>query len=88
LLLLGAATALLWPPFVFEIETPFVHTYGLTLVYLGSGLLLVAALGSMPTGRWAGPVAYAGSRSYSIYLWHMPVAAWIAPRVAEDARRP
>jgi peptidoglycan/LPS O-acetylase OafA/YrhL len=81
--LCAAAVPLLTVPFVFDLETtPFVYVYGLTLAYVGSGLLLLAALGSpLPDSRWIDAIAYGGSHSYSIYLWHMPVATWLLPPV-------
>lgn len=65
-------------PYLFEVETtPFLYTWGLTLLYLGSGAILVAALGfRSPTSAPARAVEFMGSHSYSVYLWHMPVAAW------------
>jgi peptidoglycan/LPS O-acetylase OafA/YrhL len=75
-LLFAAGLALLLPAFVLPVETtPFVHTLGLTVFYLGSGCLLVSAFGfPAPATWWGRGVAYAGSHSYSVYLWHMPVA--------------
>lgn len=77
-LLAGVGVLLLLPAFCYPLETtPFLFTYGLSLFYLGSGSLLVAALGCRsPTNRLATAVAYTGSHSYSVYLWHMPVAVW------------
>jgi peptidoglycan/LPS O-acetylase OafA/YrhL len=76
--LAGLGVLLLTPAFCYSIRTtPFIYTYGLTLFYLGSGCLLVSALGwNVPATGLANGVAYIGSRSYSVYLWHMPVAAW------------
>ena len=76
--LAGIGVLLLLPAFYFPLEsTPFISTYGLTLFYLGSGCLLVSALGwQTPTTGLATAVAYIGSHSYSVYLWHMPVAIW------------
>jgi peptidoglycan/LPS O-acetylase OafA/YrhL len=69
---------LLLPAFCFRLEsTPFIYTYGLTLFYLGSGCLLVSALGwQTPNAGLGSAVAYIGSHSYSVYLWHVPVAVW------------
>jgi len=54
-----------------------IYIYGFTLFYLGSGCLLVAALGFQgPPNRLTNAVAYIGSHSYSLYLWHMAVNAW------------
>ena len=68
----------LLPAFCFPLEsTPAISTFGLTLFYLGSGGLLVAALGfNTPTSLLARAAAYTGSHSYSIYLWHVMFAAW------------
>jgi peptidoglycan/LPS O-acetylase OafA/YrhL len=76
--LLGIGLLMLAPAFCYPLETtPSISTYGLTLFYIASGCLLVSALGfPAPTGLCARAVAYVGSHSYSIYLWHMPVAAW------------
>jgi peptidoglycan/LPS O-acetylase OafA/YrhL len=77
-LLCYAGVLLLLPPFLLPQEiTPFIYTYGMTLCYLGSGCLLVAALGlPSPKSSLANAIAYAGSHSYSVYLWHIPVAVW------------
>ncbi len=77
-LLASLGALLLFPGFFLPLETaPSICTYGFTLIYLGSGGLLVAALGCRPpVTRIANGAAYLGSHSYSIYLWHMPVAVW------------
>lgn len=82
LLLLGGG-ALLLPAFVFPLETtPLVYTVGFTIFYLGSGLLLIGLLAfEIPGGPLTRTVTFLGSRSYSVYLWHMPVAAWGVPLV-------
>ncbi|MBI5386735.1 MAG: acyltransferase [Verrucomicrobia bacterium] len=78
-LLVVAGAGLLAPAFLYDVAgNPYIYTFGLTQFYLGCGLLLVGALGR---GTKPGPlnqcVAFLGSRSYSIYLWHGPVA-WLA----------
>jgi len=82
--LLGAGVLLLSPAFCLPLETtPFLYTCGLTLFYIGSGCLLVSALGfRAPASRFARAIAYIGSHSYSIYLWLMPVAIMGASVVA------
>jgi peptidoglycan/LPS O-acetylase OafA/YrhL len=79
LLVLGIL--LLCPAFIFPLRsTRFIFTFGFTLFYIGSGFLLIAALVSRaPHHRAAKALAYAGSHSYSIYLWHMPIALWAVP---------
>jgi peptidoglycan/LPS O-acetylase OafA/YrhL len=73
----------LTPAFVFQLETtPFIYTSGLTLFYLGSGMLLVGVLLSrVPRRRAILFLATLGAYSYSIYLWHMPVISWGVPLV-------
>jgi len=74
-----AGIALLAPAFVLPLERSwFLHTFGVVLCYLGSGLLLLAALGLSGSGRMVRGFAWIGAHSYSIYLWHIPV------RIASD----
>lgn len=69
---------LLVPPFVLPLGShPFVHTFGLTTNYLGSGAILMAGMAwEEREPRQTGLLAYVGYHSYSIYLWHMPVYWW------------
>ena len=80
LLLFG--TLLFCPPFIFRLEIhPLIVTVGLTLLYVGSGFLLIAALVTpVPDRGPAKALAYVGSHSYSIYLWHMPVTMFVVPK--------
>jgi peptidoglycan/LPS O-acetylase OafA/YrhL len=82
--LLSTGLLLLLPVFCFELKTtPFIFTCGLTLCYLGSACLLVALLTvSVPDRAIPKAFAFVGSHSYSIYLWHMPVAIWVVPLLA------
>jgi peptidoglycan/LPS O-acetylase OafA/YrhL len=60
------------PPFIFPLfETPFMVTAGLSILVIGGGCFL-AALTGMPMGSNVATnfLAYIGSHSYSIYLWH------------------
>jgi peptidoglycan/LPS O-acetylase OafA/YrhL len=84
-LLLAVGVLSLFPAFWFPLaSTRFIYTYGLTLFYFGSGCLLVAALGlPAPRSRFGNAIAYTGSHSYSLYLWHMPVALWGIALVAK-----
>jgi peptidoglycan/LPS O-acetylase OafA/YrhL len=56
---------------------PFMSSAGLTLLYVGYGALLVAALPRAEAngrpGWWARVFLPIGTNSYSIYLWHVPV---------------
>jgi peptidoglycan/LPS O-acetylase OafA/YrhL len=56
------------------------HTVGFTLGYLGAGMILS---GTLQTAFFASslfrPVAFIGARSYSIYLWHVPMEKWVLP---------
>jgi peptidoglycan/LPS O-acetylase OafA/YrhL len=79
---LPAAGVLLFvPAFLFPVETtPFLYTVGLTLFYLGAGALLVGALlCGVPENALTRFLAWLGARSYSVYLWHLPVLVWGIP---------
>ena len=83
--LVTSGCVLLAPAFVFPLEThKWVPVFGVTLFYLGSGCLLLAAL-RIRTSR--NPVlvlgGVLGGASYSMYLWHMPVNTWGTRLVAE-----
>ena len=68
-------------------ESPFMLSFGLTLVQLGFGGLLVLSLYAQPPAvasfwsklaRHVGNVfAYVGTYSYSIYLWHVAIVAHV-----------
>jgi peptidoglycan/LPS O-acetylase OafA/YrhL len=69
---------------------PIRHTIGLTSLYLGYGLILVWFV-YLPPGSWmlspaARFVAFIGTHSYSIYLWHRDTS-WEAYELALSAGR-
>jgi peptidoglycan/LPS O-acetylase OafA/YrhL len=76
--LIAIGGLLLSPAFAFQLETnKWISIVGVIFFYLGAGVLVIAAL------RWETSESYAirliaglGAASYSIYLWHMPVATW------------
>lgn len=55
-------------------SSPFLYTFGFSLLYLGFGALLLLVMHHGLPGRRLGPLWRAGGRigfySYSIYLWH------------------
>lgn len=81
LLLVAAGCFLYVPAFVLTIEnSPFLFTFGLSLLYIASALILsVAVVLPEPLGKGFSALAYIGSHSYSIYLWHWPVKEWLVP---------
>jgi peptidoglycan/LPS O-acetylase OafA/YrhL len=74
-----AGILLLSPAFIFPVDsTPIIFTVGLTMFYLGSGGLLTGIMGmELPRTRLVAAVAYVGSHSYSIYLWHLAAQQWL-----------
>ena len=78
-----AGAVLLLPAFVFELETHiWIAGIGLTLFYLGSGMLLVCFLKSdFSKIPLANLLTYTGTFSYSIYLWNAPVQEWLGQSV-------
>ena len=79
--LLAGGLLLLVPAFVLPLEQhPIVYTLGYSVLFLGSGMLLVASLlFDMRRSRALRGVATLGTYSYSIYLWHMPAIAFVMP---------
>lgn len=67
------------PAFIFELkETFWLETFGLTLLYLGGGLLLLALLKSdFGDSKLLSAFAEIGKYSYSIYLWNLPTHFWL-----------
>lgn len=77
--------ALLSVPLIVSRETPAFVTFGLTGMYLGFGILLMLSLfvrDVLPSrmrpalSLVASGMAFLGVYSYSIYLWHIPMAFW------------
>jgi peptidoglycan/LPS O-acetylase OafA/YrhL len=78
--LAATGVVLIAPCFLMEQSEPWMYTYGLTALYLGFGALLIVSLSVPVEFAWT-PVsvilralAYIGTFSYSIYLWHL---AWM-----------
>ena len=67
------------PAFVIPLGSGWwLQTAGLTTIYLGAGALLCAAASlDLPRTGWTRPIAWIGSYSYSIYLWHVPALQWL-----------
>ena len=98
-LLLLAGMLAVSPMLVLDLQAdPFVATWGLTLVYLGYGLILLGTLctplGSGLVGRTCNTrlarwISFVGVHSYSIYLWHWDVGRllvrWALSRVPLEA---
>ena len=70
-------------------DDPVVYTLGFTLLYIGFGTMIPLALYKptnqkvSPPGRGLRGVAYMGVYSYTLYLWHVPLAqvfAWLSSR--------
>lgn len=84
-LLLILGFVLLSPAFIFDPETHWwIPTFGFTVFYLASGMILLAALSfKLPLNFVTRPFAYVGVQSYSIYIWHMAVLIWVLPVVVD-----
>jgi peptidoglycan/LPS O-acetylase OafA/YrhL len=82
LILLAASSALLLPALVWKVEELPMYSIGFTLLYLGFGGILACVAAGVreaeprASGRLAAFAASIGAQSYSIYLWHMPIAGW------------
>jgi peptidoglycan/LPS O-acetylase OafA/YrhL len=79
--LLAIAILLLAPPFLLDQHSFFILSIGFSLNYLGLGIILLLCLRYLPSaisrGSWLyASVAYIGTFSYSIYLWHAPFTLW------------
>jgi peptidoglycan/LPS O-acetylase OafA/YrhL len=83
--LAAAGLALLAPAFYFDHDTtPWIITIGFTMLYVGSGMILAAAVARpWPATPAVTFLARLGSYSYSIYLWHAVVLMWGVPLVEQ-----
>lgn len=81
-ILLPVAFIFLVPPFIFKINSFFMNTFGLTMLYLGFGVIISVMMSSQNidlvldrffTKPVVNIVSKVGFYSYSIYLWHMIV---------------
>lgn len=72
----GLGIFCLLPAFIFYRDTTrFIYTAGFSLVYLGSGLILIAfVMTRYKTNRFLDALSFIGRYSYPIYLCHMPFA--------------
>ena len=78
--LLPLGALLLVPPFAWPLETTTgMVTWGLSSSALGAVLLLCGSHAAARSGHGARTLAWLGRRSYSIYLWHMPVVYFALP---------
>lgn len=70
---------LILPVLLFELEkTPFIYTFGLTMLYVGfGGMLMVFLYCVRLEGGIFDLLAKIGFNSYSIYIWHIPIVQWV-----------
>ena len=79
----------LMPALLFKEKVFFIHTFGLTVFYLGSGLLLASMLvHDFKSNRWMEPFVKIGVYSYSIYLWHYPLSNLYFSQLLEKLHLP
>jgi peptidoglycan/LPS O-acetylase OafA/YrhL len=73
------------PAFIYPLNTtPWMASWGLTAIYLGSASLLSVAITlPLPENAWVRVLSGLGSHSYSIYLWHIPIVDWVAPALSQ-----
>lgn len=85
----GGVGVLLGASFLSETgDNRMYERFGLTVVALGAAAIVASALldPTGPVGRVSGwpPLARLGDRSYSLYLWHVPVFLTVARRLGDQ----
>jgi peptidoglycan/LPS O-acetylase OafA/YrhL len=84
------SVAALLPALVLPYNDPVVYTVGFTLLYFAFGTMLVVSLYKEKARKETKPglalrgIARMGFYSYTLYLWHVPLAqvfGWLAPKV-------
>lgn len=81
--LVALGAVLLTPAFLMNLEAvPALYTYWMTAHILGCGAILTGLVcGGIPENALTKTLGKIGAYSYSIYLWHVVVLIWIAPRL-------
>ena len=93
-LALWTLSALLWMGWNWHDQIPFVYLGGFALFSCCSALLIVLVTEASPVVQFRSSVFapvrallhWAGTRSYSLYLWHWPVFIWVNPQDASEPR--
>ena len=73
-------------------RSPFLWTFGFTLLFLGFGAFLLLVMHHGLPGRWLRPLwraaGWVGFYSYSIYLWHWMARNVVIGQLLEKHRVP